>query len=51
LNGVLAAKRAGLFCVAVPNEVTRHQALEMADLQLNSLKDMPLEALLGKLKP
>ena len=50
LNGVLAAKRAGLFCVAVPNEVTRRQALEAADLQLISLKDMPLEALLGRLK-
>ncbi len=45
-NGIRAAKRAGLFCVAVPNPLTRQLSLEEADLQLASLADMPLEALL-----
>ncbi len=45
-NGVLAAKRAGLFCVAVPNPLTRQLRIEQADLQLNSLTEMPLDELL-----
>jgi len=44
--GVTAAKAAGLFCVAVPNELTRRLSLEHADLRLNSLADLSLEALL-----
>jgi len=31
-NGVLAAKRAGIFCVAVPNVLTRQLSLDLADL-------------------
>lgn len=49
-NGVLAAKRAGLFCVAVPNDVTRHQDLEEADLQLSSLAELPLEKLIERME-
>jgi HAD superfamily hydrolase (TIGR01509 family) len=45
-HGVLAAKRAGLFCVAVPNPVTRQLSLDHADLYLRSLADVPLEKLL-----
>lgn len=45
-NGILAAKRAGLFCVAVPNALTRQLYLGEADLQLGSLADLPLEELL-----
>jgi HAD superfamily hydrolase (TIGR01509 family) len=45
-NGVTAAKRAGLFCVAVPNLVTRELPLEHADLVLTSLAELPLEQLL-----
>lgn len=45
-NGVLAAKRAGLFCVVVPNELTRQLPLDNADLHLDSLADLPLEELL-----
>jgi HAD superfamily hydrolase (TIGR01509 family) len=45
-NGITAARRAGLFCVAVPNDLTRHLRLEHADLQVKSLADTPLEALL-----
>ncbi|MEJ2262325.1 MAG: HAD-IA family hydrolase [Anaerolineales bacterium] len=47
-NGILAAKRAGLFCVAVPNQITRELPLDHADLYLNSLADLPLEELLRK---
>jgi HAD superfamily hydrolase (TIGR01509 family) len=46
LNGILAAKRAGIFAVAVPNPLTRHMDLSAADLLLESLAAMPLEALL-----
>jgi HAD superfamily hydrolase (TIGR01509 family) len=47
-NGVLAAKAAGVFCVAVPNEVTRELGLEEAgaDLILESLSNLPPDALL-----
>jgi HAD superfamily hydrolase (TIGR01509 family) len=49
-NGVLAAKAAGLYCVAVPNEVTRELGLEDAgaDLVLDSLADLPPEDLLAR---
>lgn len=45
-NGVLAAKRAGMFVVAVPNPITRQLDLSAADLWLESLKDVQLEKLL-----
>jgi HAD superfamily hydrolase (TIGR01509 family) len=47
-NGVLAAKRAGLFCVAVPNPMTRELPLDHADLLLESLADLPLEDLIRR---
>lgn len=47
-NGVLAAKRAGLFCVAVPNDLTRQLSLGHADMQIDSLASLPLEELLLK---
>ena len=45
-NGILAAKRAGLFCLVVPNELTRQLPLDLADLCVESLADFPLEQLL-----
>ena len=45
-NGILAAKRAGILCVAVPNALTRQLLLEQADLRLTSLAEVPLENLL-----
>jgi HAD superfamily hydrolase (TIGR01509 family) len=48
-NGVLAAKRAGIYCVAVPNPLTRQLQIEEADLQLNSLEELPLRELLARL--
>jgi HAD superfamily hydrolase (TIGR01509 family) len=49
-NGVLAAKAAGVFCVAVPNDVTRELGLEEAgaDLVLESLADLPPAELLAR---
>jgi HAD superfamily hydrolase (TIGR01509 family) len=51
-NGVLAAKAAGIFCVAVPNEVTRELGLDEAgpDLLLDSLADLPPEELLSRFR-
>lgn len=49
-NGVLAARRAGLFCVAIPNAITGQLSLDHASLRLQSLADLPLESLLANLK-
>ena len=46
-NGVTAAKRAGMFCVAVPNSVTKDLSFDHADLRLNSLADMTLASLIA----
>jgi len=46
--GIQAAKQAGLFCVAVPNPLTRQLSLSQADFQLGSLAEMLLEQLLNK---
>ncbi len=45
-NGVTAAKGAGIFCVVVPNPMTADMDLGHADLWLDALTDMPLEAVL-----
>jgi HAD superfamily hydrolase (TIGR01509 family) len=50
-NGIRAAKEAGLYCVAVPNPLTRQLALSEADLQLESLGELPLEELLARFNP
>ncbi|OUM94664.1 MAG: hypothetical protein A9Z00_10850 [Thermobacillus sp. ZCTH02-B1] len=50
-NGALAAKRAGLKCVVVPNELTRRLDFGEHDLRLSSMADMPLEEVLRKLSP
>ena len=50
-NGVLAAKRAGLACVAVPNALTARLDLRHADLLLGSLAELPLAELLTRLRP
>lgn len=47
-HGVQAAKQAGVFCVAVPNPLTRKLPLDHADLILNSLAGLRLEELLRK---
>ena len=50
-NGVLAARRAGLRCVAIPNSITARLDLDQADLILGSLADVTLAGLLSKLDP
>ena len=46
-NGVTAAKSAGLFCVAVPNTMTRTLPLDHADVLLDSLADVTLGILIS----
>ena len=48
-NGVLAARRAGLRVVLVPNPVTARVEIGGADLRLASLAELPLPDLLRKL--
>ena len=49
-NGVLAAKRAGLACVAVPNPLTARLDRGAADLWLGPLAELSLSALLARLR-
>jgi beta-phosphoglucomutase-like phosphatase (HAD superfamily) len=45
-HGIAATKAAGLFCVAIPNAMTRDLDLSAADLRLTSLAELPLAQLL-----
>jgi len=47
-NGVSAAKRAGMRCVAIPNSITARLDLTAADITLASLADVSLRELLEK---
>ena len=47
-HGVAAAKRAGLYCIAVPCSMTAGLDLSQADLCLRSLDEMTLEEFLRK---
>ena len=44
-NGVAAAKAADLYCIAVPNRMTRDLDLSAADLRVDSFLDLDLDAL------
>jgi HAD superfamily hydrolase (TIGR01509 family) len=48
-HGVAAAKAAGLFCVAVPHEITERLDLSRADLRLTSLADVTLREVMERL--
>jgi putative hydrolase of the HAD superfamily len=48
-NGLLAARRAGMRVVAVPNPITACDTLEGASLLLASMADLPLEDLLKQI--
>ena len=50
LNGIRAAKAAGVFVVAVPNSITQTFALDEADLRLVSLEELPLEELIARVE-
>ncbi len=42
LNGIRAAKNAGMVCFAIPCDATRHQDHSLADRRLNSLDEICL---------
>jgi len=46
-NGILAARAAGMRCVAVPGAITRRLALPSADLLIDSLDALPLTDILA----
>jgi len=47
-NGIRAAKAAGMFCVAIPCDATRHQDHSAADLVLNSLAELDLATICSR---
>lgn len=49
-NGVLAARRAGIFVVAVPNPVTARLKIEGANLIVKSFSDLPFLELLAQVQ-
>lgn len=49
-NGILASRRAGIFCVAVPNPLTSLLNIDQANLRLNALSDLKLEELLATIE-
>lgn len=49
-NGLKAAKAAGLYCVVVPNPMTKGMPLTDADFRLKALSDIPLRSLLVNLR-
>lgn len=48
-KGNLAAREAGILCVAVPNPIILQLPLDSAHLLLDSLADLPLELLIARL--
>ena len=48
-NGVTAAKRAGMYCVVVPNSMTKDMAVDHADLRVGSLGEVTLPDMIGRL--
>ena len=48
-NGILAARAAGMRCVAVPGAITRRLALPRADLLIDSLDALPLADILARI--
>jgi HAD superfamily hydrolase (TIGR01509 family) len=49
-NGIAAAKAAGLYCVAVPNEVTADLPLGQADLRVDSFTEISYAELVARLR-
>lgn len=48
--GLMAAKSAGLYCVIVPNSMTKDLCFEHYDLRLSSMEEIKLEQLIEVLK-
>ena len=49
VNGLTAAKAAGMRCVVVPNPMTKGMDFSSADIRLDSLAELPLSNLLERL--
>lgn len=49
-NGALAAKRAGMYCVVVPNSITENLTFGEVDKKLNLLTDITLPDLIEELE-
>ena len=47
MNGVLAAKAAGMACIAVPSALTRAMDFSAADLVVSSLEEVSVETIVG----
>jgi HAD superfamily hydrolase (TIGR01509 family) len=48
-NGIASAKAAGLFCVVIPNPLTKDMSLEQADLHVESMAALSLDELAARL--
>lgn len=48
-NGILAARRAGCSCVAIPNEVSKQLDLSLASLSLKAINEIPLTELIKRI--
>jgi HAD superfamily hydrolase (TIGR01509 family) len=46
--GFMSAKRAGIYCVIVPNEVTERLTFQQLDLRINSLDEIELPDLINQ---
>jgi beta-phosphoglucomutase-like phosphatase (HAD superfamily) len=46
-NGALAAQRAGMHCVIVPNSITRELPFGAVDLRIDSMEQMRLSQILA----
>lgn len=49
-NGIRAAQAAGIYCVAVPNPVTRQLPLDHADYRIGSMADLSLRELIHNIE-
>lgn len=49
-NGIKAAKAAGIYCVAIPNEITKEMDLSLADRIVDSINDLDMDHLLNSYK-
>ncbi|WNB91558.1 HAD family hydrolase [Bacillus sp. NEB1478] len=50
LNGSLAAKKAGLYCVVIPNPVTKHMNFNEVDQRMESIAELELSNLIDMIE-
>ncbi len=51
VNGVKAAKAAGIYCIAIPNSVTHRMDFSHADHRVSSLSELDIKEILARLTP